>query len=230
CWVGNGRARPSGRGTSDPIPELLLAVGLREALGHGLEHLVGDARHVVDGGGELALAHHQQVHVGVRGDRRVAGQARQQRELSEVLAALEGGDLAPPALDRGLTVTDQEELPPVVPLLGQDPPRLDLDLVTGAGQTGQLLARAGREQPCIRQMVDLLVCHRGGMVQIRLVLGPDRPLDYPAWAATARALAASSSGSASHSTFSTRQGSVASRSYTRGTPVGTSNSGMSASE
>ena len=51
--------------------------------------------------GELALAEHDQLHVGVGDDGGVAGRLVEQRQLAERVAGAEGRDLAALAGDRG---------------------------------------------------------------------------------------------------------------------------------
>ena len=64
--------------------------------------LRGEAGHLVDEAGELALAEHDELHVGLGDDRRVAGRLLEQGELAERVAGADGGDLAALAGDPGL--------------------------------------------------------------------------------------------------------------------------------
>src|SRR3712207_8235321 len=58
---------------------------------------------------ELALAEDQQVHLGVGDDGGVAGQAGEERELSEAAAGAERGDLLVVAPHRGLAVEEDRK-------------------------------------------------------------------------------------------------------------------------
>src|SRR4051794_39400901 len=74
-----------------------LGVGLAETLGHGGQKLVGERRDLVDDTGELALAEDQDLHVLLGDHRRRSGPAVEERQLAEVLAGAELGDLPLPA-------------------------------------------------------------------------------------------------------------------------------------
>src|SRR5947209_20538015 len=87
-----------------------LGVGLAQALGHRRQELVGQVGHLVDDARELALAEDQDFHVVLGDDRRRAGAPVEQRQLAEVLAGAELGDLPLAALHRGVAVDDEEEL------------------------------------------------------------------------------------------------------------------------
>ena len=72
--------------------------------------LRGEAGDLVDEAGELALAEHDELHVGLGDDGRVAGRLVEQRELAERVARAERRDLAALAGDLGGAVEDHEEL------------------------------------------------------------------------------------------------------------------------
>ena len=60
--------------------------------------------------GELALAEHDELHVGLGDDGRVAGRLVEEGELAEGVARAEVGDLAAVAARPGPAVEDHEEL------------------------------------------------------------------------------------------------------------------------
>ena len=86
------------------------SVGLAEAVGHAGEQLAREAGHLVDEAGELALAEHDELHVGVGDDGRVAGRLVEQGELAEASPGPSVATLRPWRLDPGRAVEDHEEL------------------------------------------------------------------------------------------------------------------------
>ena len=58
-------------------------VGLAQAPGHAGEQLAGEAGDLVEDAGELALAEHDELHVGLGDDGGVAGRLVEERELAE---------------------------------------------------------------------------------------------------------------------------------------------------
>src|SRR6516162_8663139 len=97
-----------------------LLVVLAQPVGEAAQQLVREARHLVDHGGELALAEDGELHVGLRRDGRVAGRPVQEGQVPEEGARPERGHGPPPAGDDGLPGDDHEELGSRGPLSDDD--------------------------------------------------------------------------------------------------------------
>src|SRR5581483_4019273 len=79
----------------------------------------------------------------------------EERHLPEVLARAQRGDLLALALHGGLAVEDQEELMTGRPLRDELLPRGDGDLVGSLPDQPQLFLRTRREQPHLRELIQL---------------------------------------------------------------------------
>src|SRR5438270_2608517 len=161
--VGKVVRRPPTGGTPYLVA-VRLGVGLAQALGHRRQELVGQGRHLVDDARELALAEDENLHVVLGHDRRRPWTAVEQRQLAEVLAPAELGDLLLPAFHRRVAVEDQEELVAGLALLHEHLAGRHLHVVGGAGDGLQFFLRARREERHLPQVLEVLVFppHRHG--------------------------------------------------------------------
>ena len=112
--------------------------------------------------GELALAEHDELHVGLGDDGRVAGRLVEQRQLAERVARAEGGDLAALAGDLGRAVEDHEELVAGLALGDEHLARRDPDVLGPPGDQLEVLAGAGREERDLLEVVDEGITARHG--------------------------------------------------------------------
>ena len=132
---------------------LTLGVGLAEALGHAGEQLWAKPG-LVDEAGELALAEHDELHVGVGDDGRVARRLVEEGELAEGLARAEGRDLPALAVTRAVPSRITKNSWPVSPSVTSDLARRRPHVLGPPGHQLQLLPGAGREQRDLLEVVD----------------------------------------------------------------------------
>ena len=116
--------------------------------------LRGEARYLVDDAGELALTEHDEVHVGLGDDGRVAGRLLEERELTEGVARADRRDLAAVPAHLGLALEDHEELVAGLALGHERLPGRDADLLGPLGDQLEVLAGAGREQRDLLEVID----------------------------------------------------------------------------
>src|SRR4051812_19443022 len=150
-----------------PLMRHGLGVGLGQPFGHRREQLVGQPPHLVEQPAELALAEHEQSHVGLGHDGGVPGPADEKGQLTEVLARTQCVDLAAVLLDDGIAIEDQKELVPGRAFLDQNLAGGRGDLIRRPSDLGQLLLRQGRKEPHLREVVQLGVLRHGGKIATR---------------------------------------------------------------
>ena len=121
---------------------------------HAREQLARETRNLVDDAGELALTQHDEVHVGLGNDGRVAGRLLEQCELAERGARTDRRDLAAVAEDPGGSAEDDEELVTGLALGHERLVRADVDLLGPLGDQLEVLAGAGREQRDLLEVID----------------------------------------------------------------------------
>jgi hypothetical protein len=120
------------------------------------------------------LADDQQPHRAVGHDRGGARAAVEERQLAEVVTGAQRGDLASIALHRGVAVEDHERLASTGALVDDDPTGFDFDLVGRPGDLLQVALRACREQPHIRQVIQIRASCHGEELRSRELSSPGK--------------------------------------------------------
>src|SRR5438132_5238057 len=136
------RDPPEVRGRSQQLDGL--AVCLAQAMCRAGEHLAREAGQLIEQRGELALADDNKLHVGIGGDRRIAGGIYEERKFPERAPRSESGDFLALAADACGPFEDHEELVAALAFAhdrgaGRNPPVL--------GPAGHLLAVLARTRP-----------------------------------------------------------------------------------
>src|SRR5438105_9222600 len=137
-------------------------VRVAETLGHAGEHLAREAGYLVDDARELALTEHDELHIGLGHDCRVARRLLEQGEFPERVARTEGRDLATVPGHRGGAADDHEELVAGLALGDEDLAGRDVDVLGPFCHQLEVLAGAGREERDLLEVVDEDITARHG--------------------------------------------------------------------